>query len=356
RARRCAFRGGCAGGFAAAHAAARGVARGGRTGIGGAGARAGGGVAGSAPGGIPGRDAGRAGGGGRGGDRAARGRAHLARLCELLLEIRQLPVLEFEQPLQVADVLLQLVDPRLRLAQRVVARHGGLGGIGRRRAGGRAGNAGTGAAGRELELIAGGGLRRLRPGLADGAGGLLPTLLAADLARIAREAIAVLVECLQARAHLRGDFRLGERAHLGFGGDRQAHARAHLVHAAEEGVGVGAIDRDDRLVERHAGRAVLLGDFRQRVAAAHLDGRGPRSGGRGRGSGPQDRGRRRGRRGRLGGRRGALPGRSARLGGGQGCRRRSGRGRRSRGGDARGDRRGGARAAVHGIGAADLHP
>src|SRR5690606_39082235 len=105
----------------------------------------------------------------------------------------------------------------------------------------RAGNARAGAAGREPELVAGGGRLGLRPDLPDGATGLLPALLAADLARIAREAVAVFVEGLQARAHLLRDFRLREGAHLALGGNRQGRARAHLVHAAEEGVRIGPV-------------------------------------------------------------------------------------------------------------------
>src|SRR5690606_27852668 len=156
------------------------------------------------------------------------------------------------------------------------------------------------------------------------------------------------------------DFRLREGAHLALGGNRQGRARAHLVHAAEEGVRIGPVDRHDRLVERHAGGAVLLGDPGERVAAADFDAGGPRSDGcrGGRRGRPRDRGRsRRGRSGRLrGGGAGPQAGGRTRLCGGQ--RRRGGReGRRGRrGGNTRGDRRGRARAAVHRIGSPDLHP
>src|SRR5690606_6373322 len=205
--------------------------------------------------------------------------ADLAGLGELLLEVGELPVLEFEQPLQVAYVLLEFVDARLRLAQRVVTRDARLGGVGCLRTGSRTGHPGARHAAREPELVAGGRRRGGLLRLADCATRLLPALLATDFARVAREPVAVLVERLQARAHLGGHLGRGERTHFAFARDAERLAGAHLVHPAEEGIRIGPVDRDDRLVERDARRTEPIGNRGQGVAALDGNRRGSGRGG-----------------------------------------------------------------------------
>ncbi|MCZ7562760.1 MAG: hypothetical protein M5U08_02260 [Burkholderiales bacterium] len=219
----------------------------------------------------------------------------------LRLHLRELLVLELEQPAHVAQVALELRDALVGFPDGLVERGGVVGA----RRGAAAGRVGTRQAKRVPRLGGRGGARRRRRGdrarrarsggRAPGGhalGELLPIRIV--LAHLRRHGLVG-----RLRAHRRGRLRVGNREGL---------ARAHEVDVAlDERRFVRAQQRDQHLAQRDPLDRVRARDSGERVAALHRVGAGRRGGRRGRfrrgGARRRERDRLRGRRGRrLGGR------------------------------------------------------
>ena len=170
--------------------------------------------------------------------------------------------LELERLLQILQRLFEIVDAGLRFLQRLVARHHLFRRGGSRRALARLR--------RHLELIA--PRRRGRSLLFDG--GADPAARGARACAFGRRRRArdlVLVAAPIGGLDADGLGRLRRRRCRGFlgAGNIEDRAGAQPVHVAVERGLVAVEERDQHLLERRAGRLVLAGDARQRVAAPH---------------------------------------------------------------------------------------
>jgi hypothetical protein len=189
-------------------------------------------------------------------------------LCRrLFLELGELLVLELEQLLQVGHVLFQVAHTRLRFLQGALARRGIV----------SASRAGTRCAGlcrvglREAQLILCGGLRRgLGTGFDPAAHGTLARRRLGR-GRLGGKAGAVLVPLGAVRLHQPVRVFRAHPTRLFGRGQAEDAAGAHQVDVfADERVLVGAIKRNQHLVEAYARRQIRARDRSQRVATPHL--------------------------------------------------------------------------------------
>ncbi|MCY1358535.1 hypothetical protein D9M69_450720 [compost metagenome] len=186
-----------------------------------------------------------------------------------LAQLGDLGVLQLEQLLHVADILFQLRQARLGFLDLALARDVGFG------LGARIGlRAPLGLA--QLQLVARAiGRGRLFLHARRHVAGLLAAAVGHDrLGRGGtRQAAAIGVEALRARDHFAARLLPRNGLRLLLGRHLQHRAAAQPVHvAADKGIGIVAVERDQHLVQRHRFGALygFAGNPIQRIAA--LDG------------------------------------------------------------------------------------